>query len=62
MSASGPKPEVAKQFESSLRQNIEQRLGFHQIKRVKAFGETTVNRRQKIAGMLRLPLLAPKTR
>jgi hypothetical protein len=41
---------------------VEQRLGFLQIERVEAFGEPVVDRRQKIAGLLSLAVIAPEPR
>ena len=40
----------------------EQRLGLLQVERVEAFGEPAVDRREKIAGLLPLPLIAPEAR
>ena len=40
-------------------QLIEQRLGLLQVQRVKALGEPVVDRREKIVGLVPLPLIAP---
>jgi hypothetical protein len=43
-------------------QLIEQRLGLLQVKRVEAFGEPTIDRREKITGFAAPVLLAPEAR
>ena len=45
----------------ALRQRIEQDLRVLQINRVKAFGEPTIDRSKKIAGLTPLALIAPET-
>jgi hypothetical protein len=40
----------------------EQRLSLFQIERVEAFGEPVVDRREKIVGLLSLPLITPEAR
>ena len=39
-------------------QLIEQRLGLLQIERVEAFGEPAIHRREKLAGLIPLALIA----
>src|SRR6266566_2909456 len=45
-----------------LRQLIEQHLRFFEIRRVEAFGEPAVDRREKVAGFGAPALLAPQPR
>ena len=44
------------------RQLLQQRLRLFQIERVEAFGEPAVDRSEKIAGLIPLPLIAPEPR
>ena len=43
-------------------QFIEQNLSLFQIERVEAFGEPAVDRSEKVAGLMRLPLATPELR
>jgi hypothetical protein len=49
-------------FRNSLSgaQFIEHSLGLLQIERAKAFGEPAIDRNEKIAGLIRLVLIAPE--
>src|SRR5215467_14354986 len=46
--------------ETGSRQLVEQRLGLLQHRRVEAFGEPVVDRRQQIAGLDAFALIAPE--
>jgi len=46
----------------SVVQLVEQRLGFLQIECVEAFGEPVVDRREKIVGLVPLPLITHEAR
>jgi hypothetical protein len=47
---------------ASCRQLVEQRLGLFQVERIKAFGEPAVDRREKLASLPPLALIAPEPR
>ena len=46
----------------SRRQFVQQRLRLFQIERIKALGEPAVDRREQIAGLMPLALIAPEPR
>ena len=43
-------------------QLVEQRLGFLQVESVESFGEPTIDRSEKIVGLISLSLIAPEPR
>ena len=47
---------------SALCQFVEKGFGPFEVERVKAFGEPAVDRGEKFASLLRLPLIAPQPR